>query len=72
MMSGKLTEAEQAILDLIKAAPDGRTVGEIAQALDSTSASVKVLINRLRKKGQPISSPRRGPSRIRQPYRLEG
>lgn len=64
-----LTRGEQAILDLL--VRQSRMTGpQIANALHSTPASIKVMVCRMRKKGITIKSGGIGQSSIG--YRLDG
>ena len=64
-----LTRGEQAISDLL--IRQRRMTGpQLAQALDSTPASIKVMVNNMRKKGVTIKSG--GPGQNSRGYQLEG
>lgn len=64
-----LTRGERAIADLLIRRDKRMTCKDIASALDSTPASVKVMICNMRKKGVTISGGGRGRALG---YRLEG
>ena len=63
-----LTRGEQAIADLILRRR--MTARQIAEALDSTPNSIKVMVHNMRGKGVTIASGGQGPSSIG--YKLEG
>ena len=72
-----LTPGEGAIIDLLKRYPDQLTVRDVAERLESTPLSIKVMITKLRHKGYRISSPRyrdwNAPRLgVPQTYRLDG
>lgn len=71
-----LTPGERAVLELIRDNPDQLTRRDIVERLESTTASIAVIIAKLRGKGFAITSPRfrdRKAKRlgVAQTYRLE-
>lgn len=72
-----LTPGERAVLKLVRDNPDQLTAADIAAGLESTTASIKVMVTKLRHKGYKITSPRlrdRSAPRLGVPqtYRLDG